>query len=130
VVDGTRDVREAGDAREAVPFSALDFHVLLVLAREPLYGYAIMQAVEEESGGRLKPEVGSLYRVLARLTRDGLVREEAAPQAGGEEVHPGRPRKYYGLTPRGRSAVAAEAARLREVLDLARESGVLPEGSP
>lgn len=126
MVDETRDT----EMPDALPLSALDFHVLLVLAREPLYGYAIMQAVEEESGGRLRPEVGSLYRVLARLTRDGLVREADAPGASGDELHPGRPRKYYGLTPTGRSAVSAEAARLREVLDLARESGVLPEGSP
>ena len=33
------------------PLSATDFHVLLVLTEGDLYGYAIMKAVEAQSGG-------------------------------------------------------------------------------
>ena len=43
--------------------SATDFHVLLVLAERDLYGYALLQAVEAESGGAVSPDIGSLYRV-------------------------------------------------------------------
>ncbi|HZD05063.1 MAG TPA: PadR family transcriptional regulator, partial [Longimicrobiales bacterium] len=97
-----------------LPLSATDFHVLLVLWDGALYGYAIMKAVEEESGGAVVPEIGSLYRVLARLMGEGLVEEADAPDEPGP--HPGRARKYYRLTGQGRSAARAEAARLKDVL--------------
>lgn len=105
--------------------SALDFQVLLVLVREAHYGYAIMKAVEAQSGGRLRPEIGSLYRVLARLLEGGLIEEAAAPEEAAP--HPGRERKYYRLTAPGREVAAAEAARLREVVELARERDLLTE---
>jgi DNA-binding PadR family transcriptional regulator len=104
--------------------SALDFHVLLVLASGDLYGYAIMKAVEEHSRGAVAPEIGSLYRVLARLMGDGFVREAEAPPSA-EDAHPGRPRRYYGITAAGRQALHAESDRLRHALALARR--VLPE---
>lgn len=107
------------------PLSALEFHVLLVLGEGALYGYAIMKAVEEESGGRIAPEIGSLYRVLSRLMTEGLLQETDAPR-GAPETHPGRERKYYRLTARGRAVARAEATRLREVLELARLRDLLP----
>ncbi len=109
------------------PLSPLDFQVLLVLIHEDLYGYAIMKAVEEQSGGRLSPEIGSLYRVLARLMDEGLVDETAAPEAPG--THPGRARKYYRLTALGRTTAADEAGRLRDVVALARERDLLPDSA-
>jgi DNA-binding PadR family transcriptional regulator len=109
------------------PLGPTDFHVLLVLSRGALYGYAIMKAVEEESGGRISPEIGSLYRVLARLLAEGLVEETEAP-ARERDAHPGRDRKYYRLTARGRAAARAEAARLDELVGLARSRDLLPGG--
>lgn len=102
-----------------LPLSPLDLHVLVVLASEDLYGYAIMKAVEEESGGALSPEIGSLYRVLARLQGTGLVREAESPDTA-PETHRGRPRRYYGITPLGRRVVAAEAKRLGRILEHVR----------
>lgn len=99
--------------------SSLEYHVLLAMAAGPLYGYAIKNAVETESGGALMPRAGSLYRVLARLITSGLV-EETAP-SGPETPHPGRARKYYGLTDPGRATLTAESHRLREVAALAED---------
>ena len=47
-----------------------DFHVLLVLSRGSLYGYAIKQALGEESGGAIDPEemIGRMHDNL--YTRD------------------------------------------------------------
>lgn len=97
--------------------SRLEYHVLLALAGEPLYGYAISAAVEEESGGTLTPRAGTLYRVLARLMDKGIVREEAAPADEGS--HPGRARRWYTLTAEGRRVLAEEARRLVHVAALA-----------
>ena len=100
------------------PLGALDCHVLLVLAAEKLYGYAIMKAVEDHSGGLITPEIGSLYRVLARLMDSGWVQDvPSAPEDEG--THRGRPRRYYGITAQGLEVVRTEVRRLQKVVALA-----------
>lgn len=101
------------------PLSPTDFHVLLVLASSALYGYAIQKAVADESGGSVRPEIGSLYRVLGRLMSLGMVEETQAPD-GAPESHRGRPRRYYRLTASGREALEADARRLEGALQIAR----------
>jgi DNA-binding PadR family transcriptional regulator len=97
----------------------LDYHVLLALAAGPLHGYAVKQRIEEESGGALTPQAGSLYRVIARLMTSGLVAE--TDPAGPESPHPGLARRYYALTGAGRRALAAEAGRLKGAAALAEK---------
>jgi DNA-binding PadR family transcriptional regulator len=104
-----------------LPLSALDLQVLLVLSENDLYGYAIMKTVEEQSGGVLSPEIGSLYRVLVRLTERGWVLETDPPSEAGEG-HRGKPRKYYGITELGRAVARSELRRLQEVV---RHGGAL-----
>lgn len=99
--------------------SRLEYHVLLALAGGPLYGYAIKDAVADESAGTLTPRAGSLYRVIARLMTRGLV-TETEPE-GETSPHPGLARKYYGLTGWGRRSLAAESSRLRGAAALAEE---------
>lgn len=108
--------------------SGLDYHVLLAMAGGPAYGYAIKSAVETESGGAVSPGAGSLYRVIARLMARGWV-DDASPKEP-VEAHPGRARKYYGLTPEGRVALAEEAARMRQAAALAEERLGAVEGRP
>lgn len=100
-----------------LPLTAVDLQVLLVLCDGDLYGYAILQGVVEESDGRLRPDLGSLYRGLARLTQAGLVREADPPEDAPPS--PGRPRRYYGITSFGREVVEQEVARLRSLVELA-----------
>lgn len=106
--------------------STLEYHVLLALANKPVYGYAIKEAVDTESEGTLTPRAGSLYRVLARLMAWGLVTE--AQPAEEATPHPGLARKYYGLTPVGRNALAAEARRQRSTAALVEERLSATEG--
>ncbi|MEK9502682.1 PadR family transcriptional regulator [Gaopeijia maritima] len=98
------------------PLSGLEYHLLLAVARGPLHGYAIRDAVEHDSEGALSPRAGSLYRVIARLTSAGWLRETEGPDEG---PHPGRERRYYGLTPQGREVLRDEAARWRGAVALA-----------
>jgi len=93
-----------------------DFHILLALLDGPRHGYDIMKAVERESGGKVLLEVGTLYRVLARLLDDGLLQD-----AGGD----GR-RRNYSLTRVGRRVVKAEAERLAGLVDRLRARKLLP----
>jgi len=112
----------------APPLSPTDYHILMVLAEGDLYGYAIMKAVEEDSGGTVSPGIGSLYRILARLSAQGWVGEVAAPK-GAPAEHRGHPRQYYRLTRAGRAALRDESRRLEGVLELARQRKLLPGSS-
>jgi PadR family transcriptional regulator PadR len=89
----------------------LDYHVLLALSSGPMHGYAIKDAVAEDSGGTQSPLAGTLYRVIARLMTEGLVRETSA---GGGVVHPGHARRYYALTAVGRRVLGEQARQLKE----------------
>jgi len=71
--------------------------VLAILAEQDSYGYAILQRVRDLSGGHLQWTDGMLYPVLHRLLRLGLV------EARWESAESGRRRKYYRITPQGRS---------------------------
>lgn len=97
--------------------NTLEYHVLLALADGTLYGYALKEAIERESGAAVAPRAGSLYRVLARMLTRGFI-EEVEPDESAAP-HPGLDRKYYGLTPEGREMLRLEAGRLREAAALA-----------
>jgi DNA-binding PadR family transcriptional regulator len=106
--------------------STLEYHVLLALATEPLYGYAIKESVAAESGGTLTPPAGSLYRVLARMITAGLVRETEPREE--PPPHPGHARRYYQLSAAGRRALAAEARRLKQTAAIAEKRLGIAQG--
>jgi DNA-binding PadR family transcriptional regulator len=87
-------------------------HILLALANGESHGYAIMQAIREQSGGRVPAQTASFYRHLARLIDDGLVAEAAVRRERDD------PRRgaYYRITPRGRQALIDEKQRFADLL--------------
>jgi DNA-binding PadR family transcriptional regulator len=100
-----------------LPLSSHDFQVLLVLAEGPRHAYGLARAVEDAEDGGVRLELGSLYRILARLTTQGLIADTGGPRdAGGGDSR----RRYYCLTPLGRRVAEAETTRLESVLALAR----------
>jgi DNA-binding PadR family transcriptional regulator len=101
--------------------SDLDFHVLLALGEGPAHGYAIGKAIEEQSAGRLDPTTGALYQALRRLAEDKLITEVDAPRDVDAR------RRYFTLTPHGRKAAAAEAARLDALVRTARKRRLFPQ---
>jgi len=68
---------------------------LLLLAEEPRNGYAIMQELEQRSGGLWRPSPGSVYPALSQLEDEGLIRSLDAD--GG---------KVFELTEAGQAQVA------------------------
>lgn len=82
------------------------FFILAALQDEPRHGYAIITRVVELSGERVTLATGTLYQALDRLVREELV------EVVRDEVVNGRARRYYALTPAGRSALRAEAVRM------------------
>jgi DNA-binding PadR family transcriptional regulator len=98
-----------------LPLAPATLHILLSLAGEKMYGYAIMQEVARQSDGRYKLGPGTLYDNLQRLMKQGLV-EEVAGKADDDNSR----RRYYRLTGLGRGVLTAEIDRLRGVVDLAQ----------
>ena len=102
------------DATE--PLKPAVFHILLALAEHDSHGYAIMQAVREQSGARVRLQTGSFYRHLARLIDTGLVTEAPAPR----QVEDSRRGTHYRLTAQGRQALEQERRYLAGVMTTLR----------
>jgi PadR family transcriptional regulator, regulatory protein PadR len=79
--------------------------VLTTLRQGPRHGYQIALDVEERSGALFELQHGTLYPILHRLEREGLI--------SGRWTGEGRRRKEYTLTRRGQRHLRAEAGRLR-----------------
>lgn len=106
-----------GDVRigkDLVAASAMPL-VLAILAEGESYGYAILKRINELSGGELEWTDGMLYPLLHRLDRLGCVEARWDSAAGG------RMRRYYRITPQGRSALS-EQRRQWEVVSNALQS--------
>ena len=90
----------------------LQYCVLAELGRGERYGFDLVRTLAAVDGMAITE--GTLYPLLARIRRDGLVvttwRESSA----------GPPRKYYALTERGREVLVAfvdEWERFRDGVD-------------
>jgi DNA-binding PadR family transcriptional regulator len=101
--------------------SPVEFHILLSLAMGERHGYGIIQDIEAR-GETAVPDVGTMYRALARMLENGLIKAAArrlAPEVGDER------RNYYRITDAGWRAARAEARRLEALMRAARSGGLL-----
>jgi PadR family transcriptional regulator PadR len=81
----------------------LELAILGCLWPARLYGLEILRRLESDSD--LVLYAGTVYPLLSRLKAEGLLKSEWV------EADAGHPRKYYQLTPRGRSR-AVEMAKM------------------
>jgi PadR family transcriptional regulator PadR len=79
--------------QEQLRRGSLDLAILLTVSSGPRYGLAIIQHLEAFTD--LVVTEGTIYPILGRLTREGLL---DATWVEGEAAHP---RKYYRLTKAG-----------------------------
>ena len=80
--------------------------ILALLEEAPLHGYGIAKLVTERSGGALRFHAASLYPVLYRLEKRGLIRGEWQAGAGA------RRRRHYRLTAKGERALESQRGQL------------------
>lgn len=80
--------------------------ILKIIALEPTYGYAIATTLRENGFADLTE--GTLYPLLLRLERKGLIRAEYRAGQGGPS------RKYYTLTEDGQQYLAEFITAWRE----------------
>ncbi len=85
------------------------FYILLSLYT-PKHGYAVMQFIEEKTGGRLSLGAGTLYGALNSLQEKGWI--EPCDGSGSRK-------KAYLITSQGKAAAEKELERIRELAETA-----------
>ncbi len=95
----------------------LELCMLALLATRERYGYQIAQGLVDSTG--LAISEGTIYPLLSRLQREGLISAE------WRESQAGPPRKYYQLTPIGRQELDSKIAAWRELSQ--QVAGILME---
>ena len=88
----------------------LDLCLLAVMEDGPAYGYEMTKRLRAR--GLSMVGEGSIYPLLGRLERDGLVETYRAASNGG-----GPPRKYYRASSAGQNALAAGVSEWRAARD-------------
>jgi len=83
------------------PMTEAMYYVLLTLMN-PNHGYQLMASIEQVSNGRVHMGPGTLYGVLTRLLKDGLI----------VVISDDGRRKTYAITEDGKSALKEEYYRL------------------
>jgi DNA-binding PadR family transcriptional regulator len=101
-----------------LPLRPVEFHVLLSLASGERHGYGIIQDIQARDDSAV-PDVGTMYRALARMVESGLIGAVRSTDPGDER------RNVYRITDRGLRAAKAEARRLHALTRAARNSGLL-----
>ncbi len=81
------------------------YYILLIL-NTPNHGYGIMQRVEEMTGGHVKIGAGTLYTLLSRFEKEGIIKALA------EEDR----KKNYVITEKGKEILKEEFQRLNRLV--------------
>ncbi len=107
-----------------LPLPPATFHILVALAGDDRHGYAVIQDISARTNGEVQLSAGTLYRSIQRMLEQGLISESRQRPARALDDER---RRYYRLTPFGTAVARAEARRLTQMLELARQSGLAPE---
>jgi transcriptional regulator len=99
----------------------LDLLILRTLRQAPAHGHAIAKHIQRTSEDLLQVETGSLYPALYRLEAKGWI------TASWELSEKGKRARYYRLTPKGRTQLAAEQSKWEA---FARAMGLLLKPAP
>ena len=97
----------------------VDLVVLNVLTEKDMYGYEIVKAVQEKSGGNFELPLGTLYPVLYRFLENGYLSDR-------DEIVNKRLRKYYHLEEKGKDfyvKLLREYRKISEGVNMILEGG-------
>ncbi len=110
---------------QSLPKRLNELLILQELDRGPLHGYQIALAVEDRSEGYFAFSHGTLYPILHRLEKDGLIAGRWSDPAEG------RPRKEYEMTEAGRihlGALISDWRKLNARVETFLEMGEATDG--
>jgi PadR family transcriptional regulator, regulatory protein PadR len=93
----------------------LELAILSALYRKSHYGYSLVRRLTVAGSAELKE--GTIYPILTRLAKEGLVRSEWV------ESNQGPPRKYYLLTGPGQAVCEALNREFQRLVGLVEAAG-------
>jgi DNA-binding PadR family transcriptional regulator len=121
-------VRTSAPTPEALlPLPPSEFQILLALADGERHGYAIMQEVEDRTGGEVRLGPGTLYGSIKRMLAAQLIEESGRRPAADRDDER---RRYYRITALGRRVAIAEARRMERLVAAARAKRLLGRPEP
>ena len=85
--------------------------IMAILSSGTRHGYQLALELEERSGGFFRLNHGTLYPILHKLEKEGLIK------GSWSEDGPGRRRRQYTLTGKGRKRAAGQLSAWREFYD-------------
>lgn len=104
------------EADALIPLSPAMFHILLSLGEGERHGYALKREIAKRTNGKLKLGPGVLYGSINKMLELGLIEEsDERPDAHLDDER----RRYYRITSFGRQVARAEAARMRQLAEMA-----------
>jgi PadR family transcriptional regulator PadR len=89
----------------------LDVLILKSVSLGTLHGYAVLQRIEQISGGALLIQQGALYPALYRLEHQGFIASEWGTSDNNRKA------KYYKLTAAGRKRLGEETKSWNRLAD-------------
>lgn len=93
--------------------------VLSLLEDQPRHGYDISKLIQIRSGGAMRFHVTSLYPLLHRLEKEGLI------QGRWVEKAEQRRRRYYSLSPQGKTVLTSKQQSWKDfVAVISRITGI------
>lgn len=92
-----------------LPLTETVYYVLLALM-EPAHGYAIMQKVEELSGGQVRLAAGTMYGAIENLQKKYLIMSQPSDDPR---------RKMYTITKLGKKVLYADYQRMQSMISTA-----------
>jgi DNA-binding PadR family transcriptional regulator len=105
---------------DLIPLKTNWLHILLALSAGDQHGYGIMQDVLDRTHGKVRLWPATLYGSLRAMTEAELIGESSRrPPEDDDDPR----RRYYKLTAFGGRVLAAEVARLEELLASVRSHG-------
>ncbi len=107
------------DVAPDVKKGSAELLVLALVEDRARHGYEVGKLIDERSDGVLKFHIASLYPMLYRLERRGLIAGRWVEKAGQ------RRRRYYRITAHGRRVLASHRTRWEEFITaLTRVAGI------
>jgi DNA-binding PadR family transcriptional regulator len=114
------DMESGADMPDPLPLSVPVYQILLSLAAEDSYGYALIRDIRERTEGEVDLTASTLYGALQRMLEEGWIVE-----TGGGAESEGPRRRVYAITLQGRRVVTEEAQRLQRAVRHAMDAHLL-----
>lgn len=94
--------------------------ILLIIRRQEIYGYEIIQKLREKTGGDLQVAEGTLYPVLRKMEAKEWIK------GTWKKMESGRDRKYYSITSKGEDELREQYSQWSFINELIHKLWKLP----